>query len=521
MSASREKRLRRELRDAELGDESVKKTKKKKQKKPMTAAKSKKIHSAIGYAVTALIVIAFALLIFVNSGYLQTNATAATVNDHKLTPVEFNYFYQDSFYRLYSQYNSYGMWSYMGLDDTQPIEKQDCILDSNGGTWGEYLTQSALDTALQTYVLYDAALEAGYTLDEEAQNSIDSTKASIESAAESGNFKNVDDYLEENYGKGATLESYIQYITAQQIASSYATEKEESYSYSDSDLRSYYDENSQEFDKVTYRVFDVATDSDDASAAKNTADAMQAELDGTEESFIKAAQNYAPEDMAESYEDESYTLKKSQLYSSVSTDYADWLFSDSRVAGESQVIATDSGYSVVMFLSRDNNDYNTVNVRHILIQVATSGTDDDGNAVSTDSDWSACKEAIEAIEAEWLESDMTEDTFAEMAEEKSEDTGSAANGGLIEDISKGQMVEDFENWCFEPHEVGDTGIVKSTNGYHLIYFSGTGEEYWKTLADDAKRDDDYTSWYEDYSADYSAKKNVFGQWFTHKELPSV
>ena len=266
---------------------------------------------------------------------------------------------------------------------------------------------------------------------------------------------------------------------------------------------------------MTYRVFNVATEDDDADAAKSTADAMAAELDSTEKSFADAAYKYAPEDSKESYEEESYTLRSSAGYSSISSDYADWLFADERTAGESEVVATSSGYAVVMFVSRDNNEYNTVNVRHILVKVATSGED----STSTDADWEECKAKIDEINEEWEASDMTEETFSSMATEQSEDTGSASDGGLIEDIYKGQMLEEFNDWCFaDGRKVGDYGIVKTSYGYHLIYFSGFGEEYWKTLADSSKRSEDYTAWYEDYSASYEGKKSSFGLLFTNKTL---
>lgn len=40
-------------------------------------------------------------------------------------------------------------------------------------------------------------------------------------------------------------------------------------------------------------------------------------------------------------------------------------------------------------------------------------------------------------------------------------------------VSRGQMVQEFEDWCFADHKVGDTGIVKTTYGYHVMYFVGT------------------------------------------------
>lgn len=515
MSASREKRLRRELREAEVNPDIVKKEKKKK-KGYMSPVKAKKIRSAVGSALVILLVVVIALVIFVNSGFMQTHATALTVGSHKLTPVEFNYFYQDSYYNVYSSYNSYGMWNYV-VDSSKDINKQDCVMDENGGSWHDYITDSAAQSALQIYTLYDAAMEEGFTLDEETQASIDATGDTLATYAESAGVKDADAYLEASYGKGATVESYKKYLEVQQIASAYSTYKGESFEYDDAALRSYYDEHNQDYDKVAFRVFTVATENDDTAAAKETADAMAAELDSTEESFIKAALAYAPEDYKENYEDDDYTSRK-LTYSNTSSDYADWLFSVDRVPGESQVIATSTGYAVVMFVERDTNDYDTVDVRHILVKVETSGED----GTSTDEDWDACKEAIEEIENLWIDSEQTEDAFAALAEEHSDDTGSSTNGGLYEDVYKGQMVSEFEDWCFdESRQIGDTGIVKTDYGYHLMYFSGTGDAYWKTLADSGKRSEDYTAWYEEYSSNYTADTKALGQWFCNKELPNL
>lgn len=508
MSASREKRLRREIREAELNPDIV--TKEKKKKKQLTVMQSQRLYSIIGSAILIAVVAVFALLILVNSGLFQKNATAATVNDHKITPAEFNYFYQDTYYNV--QYSMSSYWSYM-VDTTKPVEDQECVLSGDGSTWKDYLTDSALASAEQMYTLCDAAAEAGYTLDETAQATLDALPATLESYAESYDLKDANEYLEAYYGKGATVESYMEYMELQQIAAGYSAEKAESFTYESAALRQHYNEHKQEFDKVAYRVFNVSTEDGDSAAAKETADAMAAELDSTEQSFIDAAYSYAPEESKTYYEDEDYTLRK-YGYSSISTDYADWLFAEERVAGETQVFATSTGYAVIMFVERDTNDYSTVNVRHILVQVAA-----DEEGVSTDADWTACEEAMDEIVAQWEASDMTEETFAAMADEKSQDTGSVGNGGLYEGVYKGQMVSEFEDWCFDELRMkGDYGVVKTSYGYHLMYFSGTGDEYWKSIADASIRSDDYNAWYEEYNASYEAKTKTFGQWFTRKDL---
>ena len=58
--------------------------------------------------------------------------------------------------------------------------------------------------------------------------------------------------------------------------------------------------------------------------------------------------------------------------------------------------------------------------------------------------------------------------FAKLAKEKSEDTGSGANGGELGWVTKGQMVKPFEDATFAL-KVGETsGLVKTTYGYHII-----------------------------------------------------
>ncbi len=456
----------------------------------MTTARKKRIHGIIGTVIGIVIVVALALLIFVNSGFLQKNAPAVTVGSHTITPAEFNYYYQDTYYNIYYTYAYYGMWDYM-VDTSADIGSQTCYLSDDGGTWKEYIRDTAIDSAVQAYVLYDAGHEEGFEMDEDTQASLDSVVENVETYAEEAGYDDANEYLETYYGKGATLDSYAEYMEVQYYASAYSSYKSDSFSYTTDELRTYYDDNVESFDTVTYRVFSVTTEDDDNTTAKATADAMAAELDGSESSFVSAAYEYADEDSKESYEEDSYTLRSNYSYSSISSDYADWLFSDDREGSESQVFATSSGYAIVMFVSRDRNDYGMANVRHILVSVETSG--DDGE--STDDDWAACLESIEEIEALWEDTDMTEDDFAELAEEYSDDS-SAENGGLIEDIYKNEMVEDFNSWCFdEGRTPGDYGIVETTYGYHLIYYVSTGDEYWTVLADAAIRSEDYSDWY--------------------------
>lgn len=124
-----------------------------------------------------------------------------------------------------------------------------------------------------------------------------------------------------------------------------------------------------------------------------------------------------------------------------------------------------------------------VDVRHILIQVEGGTTDDEGNTTYSDEEWEACRLEAQAILEEWLAGDATEDTFAALANEKSEDGGSNTNGGLYTGVTEGYMVDTFNDWCFdESRVVGDYGLVKTTFGYHVMFFSGS-ESVWYATAE--------------------------------------
>ena len=135
-----------------------------------------------------------------------------------------------------------------------------------------------------------------------------------------------------------------------------------------------------------------------------------------------------------------------------------------------------------------------MNVRHILIKAV----DEDGDGNYNEEELAKAREALEAVQEQW---DGTEEDFIRLAEEYSEDTGSNTNGGLYENIHKGQTVEEFDAFCFDGHAPGDTAIVYGSStgsnayaGYHLIYFVGESENYRHVLADSALRSSDFYAW---------------------------
>lgn len=133
------------------------------------------------------------------------------------------------------------------------------------------------------------------------------------------------------------------------------------------------------------------------------------------------------------------------------------------------------GYNITM------NSGPIVDVRHILLQ--PEGTVDSDTSACTQEAWEACLKEAEELLQQWKDSGATEEKFAELANANSADGGSNTTGGLYQGITaETQFVEPFLLWSIdENRKVGDTGIVKTNYGYHIMYFSA-GQELWQYYA---------------------------------------
>lgn len=503
MSASRHKKLRQEQAAA------APTTKRQAVTEEEKAARRLKAWTIVFYVVIGLMVIGIALAAVVNTGVLERTLTAVTIGSHKLTAAELNYYYLDSI-------NSNAYISYM-VTAGVPLDEQEYAGDEYD-TWADYFLDTAITTARNTYAVYDEALANGYTLTEEEQGAIDQIVSSMSDYASLSGYNSASAMIRANYGRGCNESTYRDYLTVQQVASSYANKYLSDLDYTQEEIDAYGAEDPTAYNSYSYRYYLLNTDDyyedgvedpteEQAAAALADAEAAAKELaesnQGNEEGLKAALQELidakaaeeedsTDEDAADETEsteaEEDTTLYENVLKSSLPSALSDWIVEDGRQAGDTTYLAADNdaGYYVVMFLdSTDNADVGTVNVRHILISTT------DGNITAEEA-----KEQIEELQAQY-EEDPTEEHFAQLAEEHSTDTGSNTNGGLYENVAPGQMVDAFNDWIFDTsRKAGDTGIVETEYGCHLIYFVGPGQySYRDSLIVNAKTNEDYNTWY--------------------------
>ena len=128
--------------------------------------------------------------------------------------------------------------------------------------------------------------------------------------------------------------------------------------------------------------------------------------------------------------------------------------------------------------SVDKESGKLIDVRHILIMPKGGTQDESGETTHSQEEWDTCLLEAESLLKQWQEGEATEESFALLATEATEDPGSQGTGGLYTYVYEGQMVPAFNDWCFdETRQYGDTGIVQTNYGYHIMYFV-YGEEGW-------------------------------------------
>ncbi|MBQ6540346.1 MAG: peptidylprolyl isomerase [Oscillospiraceae bacterium] len=501
MGASQEKKRRRAAMEETLSAKPAK------QKKGM----AKWLKITIIAVIVALLV---AAAVYFTSGYFYRNTTAVRMGDSDYSIAEFNYYYT----RAYDNYYNYVMEnyedSYMNYlpNDKIPYDQQ---LFSEGVTWDDYFEGNAMNLLEELTFLYNRAVEDGYELSREGKSTINEELYNVSYTAASNGYANVDQYLAVKYGKGMTYDYYKEMLQKYQLSQEYAENKAETFKFSQEDLATYYDMMKDTYDVIEYRSYDFPIQTGegvDENAAKDEAYYTATEFNEavkSEADFIRLAREYASEENAEKFADDDATLTSAMASNiDMESSVEAWLLEETRVPGDKEIIETNDGYQVVYFVNRNDNSYNLISARQILVQpesILKSDYDDDAAyQAALDSAKADAKAKAEKYLKEWLDKGGTEDQFIEMADQYSDDS---TPGGLYEEIYNGKMIKEFNDWLFNTtHKPGDYTLVETQYGYHIIYFVSYGERYCDFIAQTDLGAQAYEEWYEDAKEDYDPVK---------------
>lgn len=115
-----------------------------------------------------------------------------------------------------------------------------------------------------------------------------------------------------------------------------------------------------------------------------------------------------------------------------------------------------------------------VDIRHILVVPEGAQIADDGTVTATEAQWSAAEADAKALMSQWKNATKRsrEAEFAQLASEVSQDEGSRIDGGLYSNLHQGQLMSTLDEWCFDSaRSAGDSALLRTELGYHLIYLS--------------------------------------------------
>ena len=174
-------------------------------------------------------------------------------------------------------------------------------------------------------------------------------------------------------------------------------------------------------------------------------------------------------------------------HTSLNEEQAEWFAAAERKEGDVKVFPNKSNetdasgaskevinsYTVVMYGSKSDNKTPLANVRHLLVKFEGGTQDANGQTTYSTEEKAKAKAEAEKLLAEFKAGDKSEASFIELVKKHTDDEGSKETGGLYEDVSKdSDFVASFKNWAVEHiGKVGETGIVESTYGYHIMFYS--------------------------------------------------
>ncbi len=455
--------------------------------------------------------------------YMNPASVVATVDGQKISIGMYDYYYA-SIVSYYEQYASYG---YYNLDTTKDYSKQ-YTTDDDGKkiSWQKFFETEALNEVEQITTYYSKALDEGVTLTSAQKKTIDKQITSLKDSA-SQNDVSLDQYIKANFGAYCSEDTIRLMLEQYYLSANYKGKFKSETKVTNDDVDKYYNEHKNDYKKIEFYYIASSYDAtDDASKSKSIKNAektmakmkdkksvlalvpevyssyIDSDVKSSMESDSKLSEKKAREEAVKSYESNvvaTVTGSTSPFDDEMNT----WLFSDdTKVGSKKYYVDEDAGYIYIVLKTSKATveDDETYTVRHILITPesdsdSSSSSSDSSTKKYTDEQWAAAKKKAESVLEKFNKTDKSEYSFAKLAEEYSTDTASTSSGssdafgGLYESVTLGQMVPEFEKWAIDDsRKYGDTSIVKSDYGYHIMFFINDCPEYESKIIAQIKSD---------------------------------
>ena len=453
--------------------------------------------------------------------YMNPASVVATVDGQKISIGMYDYYYA-SIVSYYEQYASYGYYS---LDTTKDYSKQ-YTTDDDGNkiSWQKFFETEALKEVEQITTYYSKALEEGVTLTSAQKKTIEKQISTLKDSA-SQNDVSLDQYIKANFGTYCSEDTIRLMLEQYYLSANYKGKFKCETKVTDNDVDKYYNDHKNDYKKIEFYYIASpydATDDNSKNESIKTAEKIMAKMKDKKSVIALVPEvysSYIDSQVKSSMEQDSTLTEKkareeavksyeSNVVTTVSgsdSPFDDkmntWLFSDdTKVGSKKYYIDESAGYIYIVLKTSKASveEDETYTVRHILVAPesgSNSSSSTSEKAEYTDEQWAAAKKKADSILAKFNKTDKSEYEFAKLAEQYSTDSASTSSGsndsfgGLYESVTLGQMVPDFEKWSIDDsRKYGDTGIVKSDYGYHIMFFINDCPEYQSKIIAQIKSD---------------------------------
>jgi hypothetical protein len=437
---------------------------------------------------------------------------AMTIGGKNVSSVEFSFYYVSTLNQLQIDRST--------AEGKEKLASASTVEGHTDKTWQEYAVFLTAETVVEFQIQHELAVAAGLTLTETEKTEIQ--KIFDDLITQTGSTKEADRYLVDFFGKNVTIRNLIPVFEKSTLANRYALLQIEDIEISEEEIQDFFNENRSDYEKVTFRMLAFEADTNPNATTEEIVAAQAASLEAAEtflenvkneQDFIRLA-NEKIETDTQAMEDATYeamtdeekaeydeekeakqansdavlagmtaeekasyergkvntdrtlirSLNKSEIESS-NPDLAAWLVDSDRAQGDTEIYTLSETYYAFMFISKDDA-FDLTAARHILISPNKDKNIQSGEYF-TPEEWDAARTKARDILAEITSLEK----FKELVTEHSEDTGSKTNGGLYEDIKRGDMVPQFDEWVFDStRKAEDLGIVRTDYGYHIIRF---------------------------------------------------
>lgn len=311
----------------------------------------------LSLAAVVLLILAAVIALFVMSAVnknKQIKDTYIKVGNHEITKLEYNYFYGMTKNNYINAYSS--ILPYMGLDINKDFAEQ---AYSETMSWKDAFDEMTVSQIIQTKAIVDDAAAKGFSPDiTEAYKEYETAV----SAAASSAGKSLDRHYKDMYGAYATKKNMEPMVREALLAEAYYNDLMEQNAPSEEEVTSYYNENKNNYDKVSYRSFIFNADLEAGVSMELLKENAQAMADRRKSGvdFKELCLEYSGEDNKATYENEETdaSLTERASYASIPSSYQEWVYDDSRVAGEVTIIEDEVNdrYYVVEFVEKIYDD---------------------------------------------------------------------------------------------------------------------------------------------------------------------